>query len=519
MGVWAKLYRAVRGRKNSIGTMAVGAFAAGLLSSAASAAVPDIPAVPREYRAAWCATVSNIDWPPKAGVTAAVVNQQKARLIAHLDALQNARMNAMYLQVRPACDAMYNSSIEPWSQWLTGSQTTNATWDPLAFAVEEAHKRGIELHAWMNPYRAALDQKTSNKSTRHVTRKRPDLCVQHKDGKTYLDPGKADTIKWITDAIVDVVQRYDIDGVIFDDYFYPGTDFDDAATYQAYVNAGGKMGKNDWRRNNVDRLIEECYTKIHQVRNSCQFSVGPFGIWKPGNPPGVTGSDYYSTHYCDTKKWLVNGWVDSLSPQLYWPTDSPGQPFGPLINWWAAQNPNRHVLASTAIYRVGVGPDTYGNVWSTKTEQEIVQQVNLVRSAGGVGAVHYSMKYITDGHAGGPIHVGRALANGPYAQDALRPASTWLDNVPPPTPTSTISAPSGGRRTITFSQKPGDEKASWWVVYTYNGTKWDWKVLPGSAKNHVVSSTVKEYAVSAVDRSGNESARSGYASVADWELF
>jgi uncharacterized lipoprotein YddW (UPF0748 family) len=494
---------------------------AGFLAASTSlvhAAVPAIPDPPRDYRAAWCATVSNIDWPPRSGTSSAIVSEQKARLLQHLDAMADANMNAMYLQVRPACDAMYNSPIEPWSQWLTGSQLTNATWDPLTFAVDEAHKRGIELHAWVNPYRAALDHSTSNKSAKHVTRARPDLCVQYSDGKTYMNPGKAGTITWITNVIEDMVTRYDIDGVVFDDYFYPGTDFPDDATYQAYLNNGGTMNLNDWRRDNVDRLIQQCYTRIHQIRNSCQFSVGPFGIWRPGNPPGIIGSDYYATHYCDTRKWLRNGWVDSLSPQLYWPTDSPGQPFGALIEWWADQNPNRHVMASTADYRVGSSAyNTGGNMWSTKTAQEIVSQVNLTHQLGGVGNVHYSIRWLTED----PKGVRAALRAGPYAKDALRPASTWLDSTPPPPPTASTGTPYGvpPRRNITFSQSPTDEKAAYWVVYTYNGSQWKWAVLPGESTSYVAAEPVVEYAVSAVDRSGNESARTGFTAVNDWNLY
>lgn len=477
-------------------------------------AAPPIPPTPREYRIAWCATVTNIDWPSKTGVSASVVNQQKAQLIQHLDALVDAKMNGMYLQVRPACDAFYASPIEPWSQWLTGSQNTAATYDPLAFAVTEAHKRGIELHAWVNPYRAALDHVTTNKSPKHVTRARPDLCIKHTDGKTYLDPGKADTITLINSVVADLVTRYDIDGVVFDDYFYPGKTFADGATYQAYVNGGGKMTIHDWRRDNVNRLIQTCYNTVHNIRNSCQFEVGPFGIWRPGNPKGITGSDYYDSHYCDTRLWLQQGWVDSLSPQLYWTLASPGQPFGPLIDWWVQQNPSRHVMASTADYRIGNA--AHAN-WGDTTAAEIVNQVNRVKIAGGVGTVHFSMKWLTNNSN----QVRSALKAGPYATDALRPASPWLDNTPPPAPAASIGAPTGSpsQRTITFSQGPGDEKASWWCVNTYDGVKWTLKVLPGAATSLKVSGNVQQFAVSAVDRCGNESARSIHAAVSSWELY
>lgn len=487
-----------------------------LCAAAPAPAAPPIPATPRDYRAAWCATVSNIDWPPVAGTSATNVAQQKARLIQHLDAMAAANMNAMYLQVRPACDAMYASNIEPWSQWLTGSQYTAATYDPLAFAITEAHKRGIELHAWVNPYRAAIDQNSATKSPKHVMRARPDLCVGYFDGKTYktyMDPGKEDTIDWIVNVIADMVTNYDLDGVVFDDYFYPGTDFNDTATYNAYVSGGGKLSKDNWRRSNVDTLIQRCYTTIHGIRQSCQFEVGPFGIWQPNNPPGISGANYYSTHYCDTRKWLQNGWVDSLSPQLYWTLDSPGQPFGALIDWWVAQNPNRHVMASTADYRVGSSSAN----WGDKTASEIVNQVNRTHQAGGVGNVHYSIRWLTDNPAG----VMTALMAGPYAKPALRPASTWLDNTPPPTPLVTVGQPTGTppRRTITLGQNPTDEKAVWWCVNTFNGTTWDLKILPGSTTTYQLPANTQEFAVSAVDRNGNEGPRNQWSGISEWTLY
>lgn len=470
---------------------------------AAAMAAPPVPATPRETRAAWCATVSRIDWPPQSGVSPSVVAAQKARMIQHLDALADANMNAMYFQVRPAGDAFYDSSIEPWSQWLTGSQNTAATWDPLAFAIQEGHARGIEIHAWINPYRVALDHNTSNKALSHVTRQRPDLCVKHSDGRTYLDPGKRDSIDWIKNVIADIVTNYDVDGVVFDDYFYPGTNFADSATYQAYVNGGGTMSLANWRRENVNTLIREVYELVHDIRTTCQFGVGPFGIWRPGNPPGVVGADYYASHYCDSRKWLQEGWVDSLSPQLYWTLGSSGQPFGALIDWWVAQNTSRHVLASTAVYRVG--DSTYSG-WGGTTSAEIVNQVNRTRQASGVGNVHYSIRWLTDN----PKGVRTALKAGPYAKPALRPAATWLDNTPPPTPNASMGAPTGSpsRRLISFSQNPGDEKAKWWVVHTYNGSTWNTVVLPGSATSYSAPGNTQEFAVSAVDRAGNESLNS-----------
>lgn len=473
-------------------------------------AAPPIPDPPRELRATWCATVSRIDWPPQSGVSTSIVNAQKARLIQHLDAMADANMNAMYFQVRPAGDAMYDSNIEPWSQWLTGSQNTAANWDPLEFAVTEAHARGIQLHAWVNPYRAALDHSTWNKAPNHVMRARPDLCVSFSDGKTYMDPGKPDTINWIKDVVSDIVTRYDVDGVVFDDYFYPGTSFPDQGTYQAYLNSGGNLSRDNWRRENVNQLIQQCSQLVHSIRSTCEFGVGPFGIWRPGYPSGIVGADYFATHYCDSRKWLQQGWVDSLSPQLYWPLGSPGQPFGDLIDWWVLQNTNRHVLASTAVYRVG--SSSYAN-WGGTTASEIVNQVNRTRQAGGVGNVHYSVRWLTDD----PKSVRSALKAGPYSKDAIRPAATWLDSTAPPAPQASMGPVNGNPsgRTITFSQSPGHEKARWWCVYTYNGSAWSHVVLPGAATSYRAGASTQEFAVSAIDAAGNESPRAAGTGTVD----
>lgn len=500
----------------------MGALLFALNGMAQAQSVPPIPDPPRDYRAAWCATVSRIDWPPVSGTSNANVAAQKAALIEHLDAMESANMNAMYLQVRPECNAVYQSTIEPPSQWVTGSQFTALTYDPLTFAITEAHKRGIELHAWVNPYRASVGSSLSNKASYHVTKARPDLCVAY-GGQVFMDPGKADSITWIKNVISDMVTRYDLDGVVFDDYFYPGPTFDDDATYQAYLNGGGTMELGDWRRNNVDKLIQQCSTLIHGIKPYCQFAVGPFGIWRPNNPAGVIGSDYYASHYCDTKKWLQQGWVDSLSPQLYWPIASTGQPFGDLIDWWAAQNPNRNVMASTADYRVGNSAyDSDFHSWGNTTNMEIVNEVNRVHQAGGVGTVHYSMKWLTyNNRDSNNVGLLDALRNGPYAEDALPPRRPWLDNVPPPAPNVSIGASYGipAKRNIYFSQQLADEDAMWWCVYVYDGNEWNHTVLPGRFSSYAAPEPVVEYAVSAVDRSGNESVRSGFASVSDWELY
>ena len=474
-------------------------IAAWVVAAAGAAAFaqspPAIPAVPRELRAAWCATVTNIDWPTATGQS---VSTQQTKLRQHMDALVLNNMNCMYLQIRPACDAFYTPGLEPWSQWLTGTQGNSPGYDPLAFAITEAKARGLELHAWVNPYRAALDLINTNKAATHVCITHPSWVIAYTDNRRYLDMGQSAVRTYIESVIQDIVTRYDIDGVVFDDYFYPGTDFNDTATYNAYTGGGGSMTLANWRRDNVNKLIQECSTVVHNARVGCQFEVGPFGIWRPNNPTGISGADYYATHYCDSKLWLNNGWVDSLSPQIYWSLASSGQPFGALLDWWVSQSlVGRPVFASTADYKMVSDPTNF------PSGTEIVNQVIRTKQGGGLGTVHYSMKHITGDQSG----VATGLRNGPYAKQALKPATPWLDPTPPAAPNVNVGPLVSGNRTVSFAQPGGAEAARWWLLHTWDGTTWTLQILPGVTTSKSVAANVTDVAVTAVDKAGNESSR------------
>ena len=273
-----------------------------------------LPVADREFRAVWVATVSNIDWPSRQGLSS---ESQKAEARRILDSVASIGMNAVVFQVRPQCDAFYASQLEPWSLFLSGEegQPPSPFYDPLAFWIEEAHSRGLELHAWFNPYRAHLARRGPI-SDSCIVRRRPD-CVRLVSDSTYwLDPGDPHMQDHSFSVVMDVAQRYDIDGVHFDDYFYPYGDgsFPDDTTWHAYTAGGGTLTREDWRRWNVNGFIERVYAALKQAKRHVKFGVSPFGIWRPGYPSSIAGFDQYATLYADARLWLNEGWIDYWSP-------------------------------------------------------------------------------------------------------------------------------------------------------------------------------------------------------------
>src|SRR5262245_29382097 len=310
-----------------------------LLGALASASGADFvpssarpPAVQRELRGAWIASVKNIDWPSKPGLSAA---QQQTELVALLDRCAQLHLNAVFFQVRPACDALYESTLEPWSECLTGTMGRSPGYDPLAFAVREARRRGLELHAWFNPFRARRPGATGAVARDHISKTRPSL-VKSYGTSLWLDPAEREVQDHSLRVVLDVVKRYDVDGVHFDDYFYPYEEkdrqgrplpFPDDSSWKRYLARGGQLARNDWRRDNVNTFVRQLQGSVRAQKTWVKFGISPFGIWRPGYPPSVKGLDAYDTLYADARRWLVEGWVDYLAPQLYWPTDAPEQSF------------------------------------------------------------------------------------------------------------------------------------------------------------------------------------------------
>jgi uncharacterized lipoprotein YddW (UPF0748 family) len=460
-----------------------------------SSVIPPPPM--REMRAAWVASVGNLDWPSTNAILSTA--KQKTELMAILDQAVRLKLNTIIFQVRPACDALYASSLEPWSEYLTGTmgKRPEPFYDPLAFAVEEAHKRGLELHAWFNPFRARDITARSPISANHISQTHP--AWVHAYGKyLWLDPGEKAVQEYSLSVVLDVVKRYDIDGVHFDDYFYPypekeggrDRDFPDESSWSRY-GAGGKQSREDWRRENVNNFVQRTYQSIKAVKPRVKFGISPFGIWRPQNPPSIKGMDAYAEIYADSRKWLVNGWVDYFAPQLYWAIDKTDQSFPVLLKWWEQQNARGRLLCP--------GLNSY-NFVSLKKPEEILNQIRLTRKEPGAsGHIHFRMSTLMrDGALVGGLE--RQL----YSQPALVPACPWLDRTAPAKPNLTVSSAGG---TLAAGWAPGTPESVWlWVLQTRTPKGWTTEVLPAAKMSCALARTSPEViALTAINRSGNAS--------------
>lgn len=459
----------------------------------------DRPEVEREFRAAWIATVDNIDFPSKKTLS---IDEQKKELIRDLEIVKELKMNAVIFQVRPMCDALYRSDIEPWSEFLTGEMGKGQAFDPLEFLVAEAHKRGIQVHAWFNPYRA-YHPKAVTVSDNHISKRRPDLVKKY--GKyLWLDPGEKEVQDYSLSVVLDVVKRYDVDGVHFDDYFYPypenekggkKIEFPDEPSWEKYVSGGGKLWREDWRRKNVDDFIAAVGREVKKLKPDVLYGISPFGIWRPELLKNIRGFDAYAELYADARKWLQDGTVDYLAPQLYWETKKDGQSYPVLLGWWDAQNTaGRHVWPGMATYKIGSTP--------TYTAGEIVDQIRLTKKPGrSPGSIHFSFKWLRN-------DVGKVkseLRSSVYQRDAVIPASWWKPAARPEAPVVDI------KRDKDYVhakwREKGARKAFWFVVYAKDKDGWSYSVLPASEKSISLTASrgIDKIVVTSVDRLGNES--------------
>jgi uncharacterized lipoprotein YddW (UPF0748 family) len=454
-----------------------------------------------EFRAAWVATVANINWPGKPGLS---TEQQQREAIELLDFLQANHFNAVIFQVRPQADALYQSSLEPWSYYLTGVQgkAPEPYYDPLQFWTEAAHDRGLELHVWLNPYRAhhVVGGPVSDSS---LVKKHPELVVKLKEGYWWFDPSKKGVQDHAREVVMDIVKRYDIDGVHFDDYFYPypsynlNEDFPDSTSWTAYQQSGGKLPRGDWRRESVNQLIERLYKDIKATKKHVKFGLSPFGIWRPGYPRFVDGFDQYDQLYADARLWLNKGWIDYFAPQLYWPINRYPQSFPVLLGWWSAENTmGRHVWPG-----ISVGSDT-----SARNTNEILSQIMISRGMlpKSSGVVHWSISSLTKN-----LNMTKAILEGPYKMEALVPASTWLDDKAPEAPV-VQTAPAGDSLKISWTH-PDEKDVFRWVVHYQYGSTWRYKILNRGERTINIKllqgkNKLTHVGVSAVDRTGNESA-------------
>ena len=472
----------------------------------------------REFRGAWIATVQNIDWPVTVGTS--VRSTQVSELNTLLDSLQRLGVNAVVFQVRPSCDAFYKSSIEPWSQWLTGAQgvgPTDSSYDPLQEAVNAAHLRSMEIHAWFNPYRAVINTSSSSIANSHVSVTHPEWVLTFGTLKM-LDPGLPAVRSYVTNVIMDVIRRYDIDGVHFDDYFYPysGISTEDSASY---ANYGGSQPIGDWRRGNVNTLIHMVSDSIKAVKNRVKFGISPFGIWKSGTPPGVNGLSAYSAIYCDAITWLQEGWIDYLTPQLYWVIGGP-QDYSKLMPWWGTNSYSRHIYPGQATYHVS---DVNWPI------AEIVNQIKLNRTnaaQGGtvLGSVHFSAKYFRSNTKTLNDSLRKTVYSN-FTTDpipkafAFLPTMAWKDSVPPNTPDSLSIASLSFANAVLKWKTPAvsrdSEGISQYVLYRSfsfpidtNDVRNIFKItksLNASVERPLTGGQVYYYAVTAIDRQNNES--------------
>ncbi|HST61817.1 MAG TPA: family 10 glycosylhydrolase [Longimicrobium sp.] len=443
--------------------------------------LPYLPDVRREFRGVWVATVDNIDWPSRPGLPA---DSQRAELVAILDRAVQLNLNAIVLQVRPAADALYPSQLEPWSEYLTGQAGAPPSdgYDPLRFAVEESHRRGLELHAWFNPYRARHPSAETEHSAEHISRARPDLVRPYGRGQLWMDPGEPEVRAHSLAVVLDVVRRYDIDGVHLDDYFYPypeqdsarqNIDFPDEPSWQRYVAGGGTMSRSDWRRENVNTLIRELYAGIHREKPWVKFGISPFGWWRTNYPQGVgNGFEQHEALYADARKWIREGWVDYYTPQLYWAISRPDLPYPVLLRWWVEQNVHgRHMWPGNFTSRVP-------REWRA---EEITDQVWVTRGIpGATGNVHFSMRAFMQN----PDSLNERLLRGPYRERALIPATPWLGGRVLAAPRVSVQTGQGwARYPVRMEPAPGAEPM-WWIVRVRRGTAWTVDVIPGAQRTY-----------------------------------
>ena len=430
----------------------------------------------REFRAAWVATVANIDWPSSKNLTA---SQQQAEFIAILNSHQQAGLNAVVVQVRSVCDALYQSPLEPWAEVLTGRQGQGPGYDVLAFMLLECHKRGMEFHAWFNPYRAVSNVQTAVLDPTHVVRRKPEWLLAQGTLRI-LNPALPDVRNYVTGVIMDVVRRYDIDGVHFDDYFYPyppstGTaPFNDDSTFVRHNR--GFTNRADWRRDNVNLLVQQVSDSIRAVKPWVKFGVSPFGIWQnkttaQPNGSATNGLQGYNDIYADSRKWIQSGWLDYIAPQLYWHIGNPAADYGLLIPWWdgvmKAAN-GRHLYIGQAAYRVGGSGEPAG--WQQRNQ--IPTQLRLNRQT---STIQGSIFYNTTTFRNNPLGLRDSVRTNFYARPALLPAMPWKPSFSPPTPTELTTIPSGTTmalrwKVFTGTTAPGfPSPVSQFVIYRFEG--------------------------------------------------
>ena len=471
------------------------------------------PPAPREFRAVWVSTVSNVDWPSRKNLSS---EQQKTEIMAILDTAAQLKLNAIILQVRPSADAIYPSKLEPWSEFLTGDQgkAPSPFYDPLQFWIEQAHLRGLELHAWFNPYRAKTATAKSALTYAHFNKIAPS-AIKHYGDLWWLDPGEPAALQHTLAVVSDVLQRYDVDGIHLDDYFYPypiktakgsELDFPDEASWNRYRQQAGKLSRADWRRQNVNQLVEAIHQRVHQDKSWVKFGISPFGIGRPDRlPAGIKGFSQYDKLYTDVERWLDQGWIDYLAPQLYWPLQQNAQAFRVLRDYWQTQNSQgRNIWPGLATNSLEHGEKSW-------PAEEILQQIDATRepapNAKSNGHLHFSISALMQNRK----NIRRRLIAEKYQDFALVPSSPWLGKYNMIAPSLTAD-----QAHKTLHVKLADNAAaSQLAIWKRYEQKWIFSLqtiaTPGiNLSDDAHFGTLKEVVVSSVNRIGQESPRSSF---------
>jgi uncharacterized lipoprotein YddW (UPF0748 family) len=471
----------------------------------------------REFRGAFIATILNIDWPSSKTLTQ---DAQRLEFTALLDRHKQAGLNAVFVQIRGYCDALYPSLFEPWSDVLTGQQGTTPQYDPLDFMISECRKRGMEFHAWFNPYRAVGNINTAVLDANHVARKHPEWLLAYGNLRI-LDPGLPEVRNYVSSVVLDVVKRYDIDGVHFDDYFYPypqtGLVLNDDSTY--IRNNRGFVDRASWRRDNVDLFVKMISDTIHAVKPWVKFGISPFGIWQNKNASQPLGSataglQSYNDQFADSRKWLQQNWLDYVTPQLYWYIGQSAANYEVLIPWWNDIASGRHIYVGQGAYKIGTDAN-----W---TNTQMPSQLRLNRQTANVfGSIYYNTTALKSNLLG----FTDSLRTNFYAYSALMPAMKWRDSIAPPPPLNVVAIrnPTNIRLTWTKPTTTTQEldRVRQFVIYRFDDytpinladAKAIRFVTPTADSTAFVDDNVQfgrryTYVVTALDRMNNESAAS-----------
>lgn len=465
-----------------------------------------------EMRAVWIATVENIDWPSVKGLT---TDQQKAEMVELLDLVKEYNMNTVVFQIRPDADALYYSELEPWSEWLSGKQgvAPDPYYDPLDFTIAECRKRGLDVHVWLNPYRAIQNIEKTVAAENHVTNTHPEWFLNY-GNKKYFDPGIPEARNHVARVVSDLIRRYDIDAIHFDDYFYPyriaNVEFPDQNSFATYPN--GFTSKDDWRRNNVDLIIKQLHDSIKSINPTVEFGISPFGVWKnnttdPAGSATKAGVTNYDDLYADILLWQKEGWIDYVTPQLYWYIGKTVADYAILADWWSKNTHGCQLYIGQAPFLINT--NSRDEAW--KTSDEIIKQIKLNRNYPNIGgSMFFSAKFMKNN----PQGIKENLKQEMYRFPALTPSNPRVEAVKPAIPEQ--PAIQKKRKAFELSWKKGDNNRMF-VVYKYSkksnlnidNPENIWKVTSDQSvlieKSRTTKTSKYKYAVTAISSTHHES--------------